>query len=101
MAPQTFSSLDVCKETAGVSSSDGRETFCQETTASKRPLYLDLQNATKGHAEVSVVVLTEDSLEGLCEERGVEGVSHDDVAAKRDTSFIAPAQGRRLDAGRR
>lgn len=42
----------------------------------KSSLYLDFQDASKGHAEVPVIVLTEDSLEGLLEQRGIEGVSH-------------------------
>lgn len=43
-------------------------------------LYLDFQDSSKGHAEVSVVVFTEDSLEGLLEQGSVEGVSHHNVA---------------------
>lgn len=43
--------------------------------------HLDFQSASKRHAELGVVVLGEDSLEGLLEERRVEGVAHHDVAS--------------------
>lgn len=43
-------------------------------------LHLDFQDASKGHAEVSIVIFTKHSLEGLLEQRGVERVSHHDVA---------------------
>lgn len=49
------------------------------TAMTKSLLYLDLQDATKGHAEVSIVVFAKDSLEGLLEQGGVEGVSHHNV----------------------
>lgn len=42
-------------------------------------LYLDFQDATKGHAEVPVVVFAKHSLEGLFKQGGIEGVSHHDV----------------------
>lgn len=51
-------------------------------------LYLDLQDASEGHAEVSVVVFVEDSLEGLFEQRGVEGVSHHYVAPENTAQQI-------------
>lgn len=42
-------------------------------------LYLDFQDASKGHAEVSIVVFAKHSLEGLLEQGCVEGVSHHNV----------------------
>lgn len=42
-------------------------------------LYLDFQDTTEGHAEISIEVLAEDSLEGLLEQGRVEGVSHNNV----------------------
>lgn len=39
-------------------------------------LYLDFQDASEGHAEVSIQVFAKHSLEGLLEQGGIEGVSH-------------------------
>lgn len=47
-----------------------------------RPSYLHFQSTAKSHAELSVVVFAEDSLEGLLEQRRVEGIAHDNVAPK-------------------
>lgn len=52
-------------------------------------LYLDFQNTSEGHAEVSIIVLTEDSLEGLLEQRRVEGVSHHNVASNISNNYKA------------
>lgn len=54
--------------------------------------YLDFQDASEGHAEVSIVVFTKDPLEGLLEQRGVERVSHHNVtpdnAAQQSVSIV-------------
>lgn len=43
-------------------------------------LYLDFQGAAEGHAEVAVVVFVKYSLEGLLEQRSIEGVTHHNMA---------------------
>lgn len=54
-----------------------------ETDDSSSP-YLDFHGGSEGHAELVVEILTEDSLEGLLEKRGVEGVSHYNVPPKTE-----------------
>lgn len=101
MAPHTFSSLDVYTHTEtvirnstgqiqqvdalrlSVKTLDQLFLFQQISDAHlsyRTTLYLDFQDATKGHAEVPVVVFAKHSLEGLFEQGGIEGVSHHDVA---------------------
>lgn len=56
-----------------------------EATAAAGPqgslhLYLDLQSGGKGHFEGALHVFGKDPLEGLLEERRVEGVGHHHIA---------------------
>lgn len=82
--PHTFSSLDVCSgEDASVKSRN-----MSPSASSPPPLraHLHFQDASEGHAEVTVVVFAEDPLEGLLEQGGVEGVAHHDVTPVAATS---------------
>lgn len=56
--------------------------------STKSFIYLDLHDASEGHAEVAVIIFVENSLEGLLEQRGIEGVSHDYVSPESRAETI-------------
>ena len=58
----------------------GRSLLNRSGMATAGVPHLDLYGASKGHAELRVVVLGEDPLEGLLEEGRVERVAHHNVA---------------------
>lgn len=88
--PQTFSSLDVCR---GEDTSE-KWGLLSETCRSFRRCsnpHFHFNDASEGHAEVTVVVFAEDPLKGLLEQGGVEGVAHHNVAPV-DTTSQSPLQ---------
>lgn len=80
MAPQTFSSLDVCNAQEHMGELQLEPIFGLAMYKIDIVLYLDFQGASKSHAEVSIIVFVKYSLEGLLEQGSIEGVAHHNVA---------------------
>lgn len=83
IAPHTLTSLDVCSRTEQHSLQRGTDEPGKSSAASSwlSGSYLDLKCGRKRHFERSLDIFGENPLEGLFEQRRVEGVGHHHVSS--------------------